>query len=102
MIFDIRIDAINSLAPNAKYMTAGDVITWLDSDIAQPTEAAIATEIIRLQAIYDAKGYSRKRKAKYDLLNQFELISDDAINGTTTHRDAIVAIKAAHPKPQEI
>ena len=43
--------------------------------------------------------YSDKRKAKYDALNQFELISDDSINGTTTHKDAIAAIKAAHPKP---
>ena len=32
-------------------------------------------------------------------LNQFELISDDSINGTTTHKDAIVAIKSEFPKP---
>ena len=32
-------------------------------------------------------------------LNQFELISDDSINGTTTHKDAITAIKAEFPKP---
>ena len=43
--------------------------------------------------------YSDKRKAKYDALNQFELISDDSINGTTTHKDAIVAIKSEFPKP---
>ena len=45
------------------------------------------------------KTYAQKRKAKYDVLNQFELISDDAINGTTTHKDAIVAIKSEFPKP---
>lgn len=51
-------------------------------------------------ADYTAKTeYARKRKAKYDALNQFELISDDAINGTTTHKDAILAIKAEFPKP---
>ena len=49
--------------------------------------------------IYIAQEYARKRKAKYDALNQFELISDDSINGTTTHKDAIVAIKAEFPKP---
>ena len=48
---------------------------------------------------WDSKEYARKRKAKYDALNQFELISDDAINGTTTHKDAIVAIKSEFPKP---
>ena len=51
-----------------------------------------------MQAEYDGLDYSRKRKAEYDALNQFELISDDSINGTTTHKDAILAIKAKYPK----
>ncbi len=42
--------------------------------------------------------YSEKRKVEYDKLNQFELISDDSINGTTTHKDAILAIKDKYPK----
>ena len=58
-------------------------------------------EVNRLEAEFVATQYSRDRKAKYDQLNQFELISDDSINGTTTHKDAILAIKAAHPKPDE-
>ncbi|HCG91950.1 MAG TPA: hypothetical protein DEZ08_08980 [Dehalococcoidia bacterium] len=61
-------------------------------------ESAITTEVTRLQGVYDGQAYARARKAKYDALNQFELISDDAINGTTTHKDAIVAIKAKYPK----
>ena len=63
-------------------------------------ESKINAEIIRLQAESDAQAYSRARKAKYDALNQFELISDDSINDTTTHKDAIVAIKNANPKPE--
>ena len=63
------------------------------------TEEEITAEITRLQAEYDANQYQRDRKAKYDALNQLELISDDAINGTTTHKDAILAIKAEIPKP---
>ena len=43
--------------------------------------------------------YADKRKAKYDLLNQFEMRFDDQVNSTTTWVDAINAIKAAHPKP---
>ena len=35
---------------------------------------------------------------EYDALNQFELISDDDANGTTTHKDAIAAIKTKWPK----
>ena len=94
-------DAIQSLKPNASFgVDDGDVITWKDyNSDSQPSDSAIATEKARLQKIYDGQDYARKRKAKYDALNQFELISDDAINGTTTHKDAIVAIKSAHPKP---
>lgn len=42
--------------------------------------------------------YIRDRKAEYDKLNQDEMRFDDAINGTTTWIDAILAIKAKYPK----
>ena len=61
-------------------------------------EPAIAIELSRLQAEWIAQEYARKRKAEYDALNQFELISDDDVNGSTTHKDAIAAIKAKWPK----
>ena len=51
------------------------------------------------EAAYIANEYARDRKAKYDLLNQDEMRFDDSVNGTTTWVDAILAIKAAHPKP---
>ena len=50
------------------------------------------------QELHDSQEYARKRKAEYDALNQFELISDDDVNGTTTHKDAIAAIKKKYPK----
>jgi len=55
-------------------------------------------EKITIKAERMATQYARSRKAEYDALNQLELISDDAINGTTTHKDAIVAIKTKYPK----
>ena len=55
--------------------------------------------IATLKSEWDAKDYARKRKAKYDALNQDEMRFDDDINGTTTHKDAILAIKAEFPKP---
>jgi len=51
------------------------------------------------EAAYTADQYARDRKAKYDLLNQDEMRFDDSVNSTTTWVDAILAIKAAHPKP---
>ncbi len=44
------------------------------------------------------KTYADRRKEEYDKLNQFELIGEDSINGTTNHRDAIIAIKEKYPK----
>ena len=94
-----KLNAILALRPNAQFRLDGDVLTWTDSEQTEPTALELSNEVTRLQAAYDALEYSRLRKAKYDLLNQFELIGDDATNGTTTHKDAIAAIKAAHPKP---
>jgi len=96
-------DALYALKPNANWVVTGDDtyanITWVDTEQTKPTESAVTAKVNELQAAYDAQEYARKRKAKYDALNQFELISDDAINGTTTHKDAIVAIKSEFPKP---
>ena len=91
--------AIQSLRPNAQLAIRGDVIEWMDDVQTQPTDAEIANEVTRLQAVYDSQLYARTRKAKYDLLNQDEMRYDDLVNNTTTWRDGIAAIKAAHPKP---
>ena len=92
------VEALVSLTPGAQWSISGNDISWLDEEQTQPTDTEITAEVTRLQAEYDANAYARSRKAAYDALNQLELISDDAINGTTTHADAITAIKAEFPK----
>jgi hypothetical protein len=91
--------AIQSLRPNAQLVTRGDVIEWMDDVQTQPTDAEIATEMARLQDIYDSQEYARARAAEYAALNQFEMQFDDQQNNTTTWVDAINDIKARHPKP---
>jgi hypothetical protein len=98
MIID-KAKALSSLYPTEEWVLDGDDLKWLDENTPKPTQAEIDAEIIRLQAEYDAQEYARNRKAEYDALNQFELISDDANNGTTTHKDAVNAIKTKYPKP---
>ena len=93
------VDALQSLKPNAEWVLRGDVLEWLDSEQTEPTALELSNEVTRLQAVYDSQLYARTRKAKYDLLNQDEMRYDDLINNTTTWRDGIAAIKAAHPKP---
>ena len=61
-------------------------------------ESKITTEMARLQTEWDAQEYARNRKIEYDALNQFEMQFDDEVNGTTTWKDAIAAIKTKYPK----
>lgn len=97
-MLDIIGDALVSLRPNAEWILRDDELEWLDTEQTQPTQEEIDAEIIRLQAEYDAQAYARNRKSEYEVLNQFELISDDAINGTATFKFAIEAIKTKWPK----
>ena len=96
-------DAIISLAPNTAFSLNSNVIVAWDmsevrSNITQPTDAELATELARLQTVYTSQAYARSRKAAYDLLNQNEMRYDDLTNSTTTWPDAIAAIKAEFPK----
>ena len=50
------------------------------------------------QELHDSQEYLRKRKAEYDALNQFEMQYDDEVNGTTTRKDSITAIRKKYPK----
>jgi len=95
----MRDTAIINIYPNTAEIINGTTVLDNESNPIALNENLITAEVTRLQAEYDSQAYARKRKAKYDALNQFELISDDAINGTTTHKDAIVAIKSEFPKP---
>ena len=92
------VDALQTLRPKAQWVLRGDSLEWLDTVQTEPTSTELATEVIRLQAVYDSQAYARSRKAKYDLLNQDEMRYDDLINSTTTWQDAISAIKLEHPK----
>ena len=65
-----------------------------EETLADAEEAQAAID----KALWDTQEYARDRKAEYDALNQFELMTDDAANGTTTHADAIEVIKKKYPK----
>ena len=81
---------------------AENFLTSRGLSVADHTIVLDATGV-DVQAMIDAyedsiKTYSQKRIEEYDALNQFELIGEDSINGTTNHKDAILAIKAKYPK----
>jgi len=94
-----KVKAILSLRPNAQFTLRGDVLEWLDTDQTQPTDAEIQTELDRLQADYDAKQYQRDREYP-SIGEQLDMQYWDAVNGTTTWKDAIAQVKADNPKPE--
>ena len=99
-----RINAINSLKPNAKFSWLGDVITWLDEEQTEPTTSEIDAEVIRLQAEYDGNAYQRTRADAYEhVKEQLDQLYHDMTAGkldaTGEWHKAIKAVKDATPKP---
>ena len=96
-----KFDAVVSLIGengSVSCMDGNDISTFYYQECEAPKSADIDAKQLELQAEWDSQEYARNRKAEYDALNQLELMSDDSINGTTTHKDAIVAIKTKWPK----
>ena len=95
-----KVDAIVSLRPDSQWAMRGDVLEWLDTEQIQPTDAEIDAEVIRLQTEYDAKQYARDRATAYpSIQEQLDMQYWDSVNGTTTWKDAIAAVKTENPKP---
>jgi hypothetical protein len=94
-------DAILSLVSNCAFSLKDEkIINWI-SEHQQPTETEINAELIRLQTEYDSKEYQRLRAAEYPpLADQLDMQYHDALNGTTTWQDAVNAVKAKYPKPE--
>ena len=76
----------------------GSEINYLSGQ-TPPTEAEIDTELKRLQDEYDAQEYARNRAAEYPSNgDQWDMIYKDNKNSTTTHADAVEAVKTKWPK----
>ena len=71
----------------------------LSSDLNRP-ELKVDAEIKRLQADYDSKQYQRDRAVAYpSIQDQLDMQYHDAVDGTTTWKDAIAKVKSDNPKP---
>ena len=67
-----------------------------------PTEEAIQAKLAELQAEYEANQYQRDRATSYpSIQEQLDMQYHDAVNGTTTWKDAIAKVKTDNPKPSE-
>jgi len=99
-----KADAISSLVPSASFRwneETGDISQWSDPNGGSiPSDTEIASEITKLQTEYDAKKYYRNRESEYpSQQEQLDMQYWDSVNGTTTWKDHIAAVKAKYPKP---
>ena len=80
-------------------------ITWHDDNPTSITNQQILDKQVELRAEYAAKQYQRDRalpsyEGGYPSIgDQLDMIYHDQVDGTTTFKAAIKAIKDAHSKP---
>ena len=98
------VDAIKNLAPGAKFgIYDNDLarIDWQDESISQPSDADIETELVRLQAEYDANQYQRDRQYP-QLGEQLDMLFHDMTAGkgdkTGEWYKAVAKVKTDNPK----
>ena len=100
-IVKTKTEALLKLRPNSSFAVFEDRVEWYDTDIAIPTDSEIADAEELFLEEEAAKEYSRKRETEYPLIEeQLDMQYWDSVNGTTTWKDAIQAVKDAHPKPE--
>ena len=96
------IVAIKSLAPGASFgIYDNDLarIDWQDESISQPSDADIETELVRLQAEYDAQEYARNRVSEYPTIQEcVHAILDNDNNELDTLQAKRAEIKLKYPK----
>ena len=79
---------------------SGPYIKEWKSGSPQPTQAEIEAAEATWQTNYDAQEYARNRETAYASTgDQLDMQYWDNVNSTTTWKDHVAAIKAAHPKP---
>jgi hypothetical protein len=70
-----------------------------NSDYDKPTEKSLTDALAKQQSDFDAQEYARNRASAYPSNgDQWDMIYKDNKNSTTTHADAVEAVKTKWPK----
>ena len=99
---DIRVEAIRNLVGTQASFSINEdnIISNWGGGVTQPSQDIVNTEVERVQAEYTNAQYQRDRAEAYpSLADQADMQFHDAVDGTTTWKDAIQAVKDANPKP---
>ena len=93
-----KLDAIHALDPNSVSIIRDGVIEWIRND-SNITESQIDTKLASMISDWEVQAYARNRRAEYPRQgDQNDMIYKDNKNSTTTHADAVEAVKTKWPK----
>ena len=101
----MKFQAIKKVYPNAVYLTVRsntgeEIVKDADGNVLVIDSSLVDVELAKLQAEYDSKQYQRDRAEQYpSIQDQLDMQYHDAIDGTTTWKDAVAKVKADNPKP---
>lgn len=90
----------NLLGSGVAFTISGTTYSTLEifGDEAKPSEAAIKAEYDKVLA---ANKYKDDREVAYpSIQDQLDMQYHDAVNGTTTWKDAVAKVKTDNPKPE--
>ena len=99
--------AISAIQADALFILPADDldrVVWQPGTTPIP-KADIEAKHAELLAVYETKTYQLGREKRSEeggypeIGDQLDMIYHDQVDGTTTFKDAIKAIKDAHPKP---
>ena len=97
-------EAILAINSNAEFYVkedSYDKIHWTNNTSPISTDDIKAKQT-ELDNDYAAKQYQRDRASAYKPIEeQLDMIYHDKVDGTSTWKEHIDAVKAAHPKPTE-
>ena len=94
----ITKEAIDELYPNTAYVIKNETVLEILDDTVVSYED-IVQKVAELDYQEEVKEYQRQRAAEYpSMADQQDMQFHDAINGTTTWKDAIQAVKDKYPK----
>ena len=101
------ISALENLTPGASWSlprnpnanSEYERLVWHDENIQKPTEEEIVQKVAELKYQEEVSEYQRQRAREYpSMADQQDMQFHDAVNGTTTWKDTIQAVKDKYPK----
>ena len=86
---------------NVKYISGADENgSAIFKDTQDFTWSEVSAKKAELQTDYDNKQYQRDRADAYpSIQDQLDMQYHDAVDGTTTWKDAVAKVKSDNPKP---